>query len=990
MPMNPRRLPLPLSLRSAAGDAELELARSLIDNAQSGMYLVQDGLICYANPATARLLGWPEGSLAGQAHSVVVAPEFRARAELAIQRRLAGKTGRSGDLRCLRQDGSVLDVRVLARRVSHQERPAVLVTLLDNSELKNALRRAEWSAGMMARTEALCCAGSFEVNLQSGRLRLSAGLLALLGLPEDADPDALLEALPWVPADEQAYVAGIWRNASIDEPFEFRHRVLHADGQRRVVVHRGQLDSDQRGVALLQDVTVQLESAQRIQDLATHHEITGLPNRSWLLDQTDAAIQSAHWDGRKVALLVFDLPRIAEIKASMGFGAGDTLCRALAARLQQARRDGEQVAQLADTEFAVLLTVAADSDSDHDHDSDGDGDGESLRERAQLLRQQLEAPVRLGSTDVYARCLVGIAVFPSHGQTAGRLLECAQTARLDVIGGAGVAFFRPESALPAMRAMRIESALWQALDRQELALHYQPQIDLDSGAICGAEALLRWHSTDLGAVSPSEFIPVAERSGIIGMIGDWVLLQACRQLVAWRAEGLPAVRVAVNLAAGQLQQPDFAQRLQALLLNTGADPAYLGIELTEGMVMTDIEGAAATLRAVKAIGVQVSLDDFGTGFSSLSCLSRLPIDVVKIDRSFVRDVTADAQDVSVTRTIIHMTHGLQMRVLAEGVETEGQLSLLVAAGCDEVQGFWFSRPLPAAEFAMMLREGKRLPERHVRQPGGPRRRTLLLVDDEDNILSALKRLLRRDGYHILCARSAAEGLQRLAEEDVDVIVSDQRMPGMTGVEFLHRARDLYPDTFRLVLSGFTELQSIIDAVNQGAIYKFLTKPWDDELLRGHVADAFRQKGLADENRRLARQIDSASADLAALNDRLARTLAQQTAQAELLAASAGNLREVFDLLPIAAIGLDGDGSLNFANREAERLLPVLSGLLGLPVVGALPAALLAPMAGDAVQGLHLTLAGARFEARLQALPGNSSSCGRLVLLLPCTDPDRLP
>ena len=983
MPMNPRHLPL--SLRSAAGNAELELApaRSLSDNAQSAMYLVQDGLICYANPAMARLLGWPEGSLEGQAHAVVVAPEFRAHAELAIQRRLAGKTGQPGDLRCLRQDGSCLDVRVLARRVSHQARPAVLVTLLDISELKNALRRAEWSAGMMARTEALCCAGSFEVNLQSGRLRLSAGLLALLGLPEDAEQDALLDALPWVPADEQAYVAGLWRNASIDEPFEFRHRVLHADGQRRVVLHRGQLGIDKRGVALLQDVTAQVESAQRIQDLATHHEITGLPNRSWLLDQADAAIQSAHWDGRKVALLVFDLPRIAEVKASMGFGAGDTLCMALAARLQQARRDGEQVAQLADTEFAVLLAAAADSDSD------SDGDGKSLRERAQLLRQQLEAPVRLGSTDVYARCLVGIAAYPNHGQTAERLLECAQTARLDVTSGAGVAFFRPESALPAMRAMRIESALWQALDRQELALHYQPQIDLDSGAICGAEALLRWHSADLGAVSPSEFIPVAERSGIIGAIGDWVLLQACHQLVAWRAEGLPAVRVAVNLAAGQLQQPDFAQRLQALLLNTGADPAYLGIELTESMVMTDVEGAAATLRAVKAIGVQVSLDDFGTGFSSLSCLSRLPIDVVKIDRSFVRDLTADAQDVSVTRTIIHMTHGLQMRVLAEGVETEGQLSLLVAAGCDEVQGFWFSRPLPAAEFATMLRAGKRLPERHVRQPGGPRRRTLLLVDDEDNILSALKRLLRRDGYHIVCARSAAEGLQRLAEEDVDVIVSDQRMPGMTGVEFLHRARDLYPHTFRLVLSGFTELQSIIDAVNQGAIYKFLTKPWDDELLRGHVADAFRQKGLADENRRLARQVDSASADLAALNDRLARTLAQQTAQAELLAASAGNLREVFDLLPIAVIGLDGDGSLNFANREAERLLPVLGGLLGLPVAGALPAALLAPMAGDAVQGLRLTLAGARFEARLQALPGNPITCGRLVLLLPCTDPERL-
>jgi EAL domain-containing protein (putative c-di-GMP-specific phosphodiesterase class I)/FixJ family two-component response regulator len=458
--------------------------------------------------------------------------------------------------------------------------------------------------------------------------------------------------------------------------------------------------------------------------------------------------------------------------------------------------------------------------------------------------------------------------------------------------------------------------------------------------------------------------------------------QACRQIAAWRRAGLPPLRISVNLASSQLQQPDLAGRVQALLLETGADPACLGVELTESMVMADVDRAATTLRAIKAMGVQISLDDFGTGFSSLSYLSRLPIDVVKVDRSFVRDVTAAPQDVSVTRAIIHMTHGLQMRALAEGVETEGQLSLLVAAGCDEFQGWWFSKALSANDFEALVRSGKQLPERYVRRPAGGRERTLLLVDDEENILAALKRLLRRDGYRIVTASSAEQGLLRLAEQEVDVIVSDQRMPGMTGVEFLHRAKDLYPNTLRLVLSGYTELQSIIDAVNEGAIYKFLTKPWDDERLRGHVAEAFRQKELADDNRRLASQVDSANADLAALNERLARTLAQQREQGELLAASAGSLRDVFDDLPLAVLGLDADGLLAFINREAERLLPALGALLGDTVAEWLPPELWQWPAGDEPPQRVVQLQGQSFKVLSRPLPASGTACGRLLLLLP--------
>ncbi len=838
--------------------------------------------------------------------------------------------------------------------------------------LARAQQRAEWSARMLARTEALCRAGSFEFAWPDGRLLVSAGLQQLVGAAPGAHTADSLDALAWVPEEERAYVAGIWRNAVADEPFEFQHRVVAADGSRLVVLHRGLRGADGRGVAMLQDITAQQEAAQRIQSLALHHDVTGLPNRAGLLDQIDAAMHAAGWavDAGGLALLALDLPRIAEVKSSMGFGAADALAMALAARLRGEDQPGVFAAHLAETEFALCIEMPAGLTR------------EAVLERARSLCERLEQPVHLGATEVHAQCRIGVAFFPGDADAPATLLEHAQTARLGLPDGQGVAAFRPDSSSRARREMEVEAALWRALQRDEFVLHYQPKVDLRSGQICGAEGLLRWHSAELGAVSPGEFIPIAERSGLIGAVGDWVLRRACVEAAAWRRAGLRPVRISVNLAASQLQRRDLAERVQALLVETGADPAWLGVELTESMVMADVAGATATLRALKAVGVEISLDDFGTGYSSLSSLSRLPIDVVKVDRSFVRDVTADAQDVSVTRAIIHMTHGLQMRALAEGVESEGQLSLLVAAGCDELQGYWFSPAVDAGAFCEMVRDGRRLPERYVRRPGA-RQRTLLLVDDEDNILAALKRLLRRDGYRIVTATSAAEGLQRLAETEVDVIVSDQRMPGMTGVEFLHRAKDLYPETLRLVLSGYTELQSIIDAVNEGAIYKFLTKPWDDERLRGHVAEAFRQKELADENRRLAARVDSANADLARLNEQLGRLLAQQRSQAELLAASANTMRGVFDELPIAVLGLDADGTLSFINREAERLLPVLARHLGEDVGALLPAGALAPLPPAAsVACAPACIEGRRLRLLARLLPGADGARGRLLLGLP--------
>jgi len=958
----PQRGRAPLSAQDAV---------ELIEHSQTGHFVVQDDRIVYANPTLATLLGWTVEALVGQPLDVMTPPEQRDRAREVVARRLAGKTGRPGQTPCLRRDGSRLDSRIVATAVRFGGRPAVLVALQDVTEMTTASRQARWNAEMLSQTESLCRSGSFELSLPDGTLAMSQGLCQLVEEPAAA-ADACIDDLVWIPPDERAYVAGIWRGAVLGEPFEFQHRILTRSGQRLIVLHRGRVECDEagqlRGVALLQDITAQRNAELRLQELATHDEVTGLSNRAAFIDRLDAAMVAAGWDERAVVLLAIDIPRIAELRDKMGFGAGDALAMTLASRLQEQCRDGETVAQLGNDEFGLMLELPrelADVES-------------AVRARTASLREALEAPVRIASTETFARCVIGVACFPGDAQAPAQLIELAQTARLRATSDSPVVLYRPDSNVRAVREMRIEALLRQAIADDELELHYQPQVDMATGRIVGAEALLRWTSAAIGTVSPVEFIPVAERTGLIGPVGDWVLHRACHQIARWRAEGVPSVRIGVNLSPMQLQRRDLASHIQSVVLAAGIDPSLLGLEVTEGTVMADVAHAASILHEVKALGIEVSLDDFGTGFSSLSCLRSLPIDVVKVDRSFVHDVTASPEDVSVTRAIIMMAHGLQLKVLAEGVETEGQLSLLAANRCDYIQGYCFSPALPADGFAALLREARTLPERFVTRVR--KARTLLLVDDEEHILSSLKRLLRRDGYHIVTACDAATGLARLAETEVDVIVSDQRMPGMTGVEFLRRAKELYPGTVRMVLSGYTEIQSILDAINEGAIYKFLTKPWDDARLREHVVEAFRQKELADENRRLSRQVESANAEFQSLNARLQTLLVQQHEEAELLSLAASSTREALDALPAGVIVIDADGTLAYANEEARRIVPQAAEFLGEPADEALPAEMWPTLARGDRPDCLIDVGTRRLRVRQRPLRGQNGAAGRILLL----------
>jgi EAL domain-containing protein (putative c-di-GMP-specific phosphodiesterase class I)/CheY-like chemotaxis protein len=522
--------------------------------------------------------------------------------------------------------------------------------------------------------------------------------------------------------------------------------------------------------------------------------------------------------------------------------------------------------------------------------------------------------------------------------------------------------------------LKMESDLRNALERAEFVLHYQPQADLCSGQVVGMEALIRWNHPERGMILPGSFIGFAEKCGLIEAIGAWVLRTACAQVRQWQDMGLGAYRIGVNLSALQLSSGGFAQLVETALAEAGLPAERLNLELPESLLVNDVENVVTLLNRLNALGVQLTIDDFGTGYSSLAYLKRFPIDVLKIDRSFVKEILTDPHDAAISDAIISMAHSLGIRVIAEGIESEGQCEFLARNMCDEMQGQLFAPALPAQQVEALLRAGRCLPKHLLRMHRQPRR--LLLVDDEPSILSALKRQMRRDGYEILTATGGREGLDLLARQSIDVIVSDQRMPGMTGVEFLRTVKTLYPETVRIVLSGFTELQSVTDAVNEGAIYKFLTKPWDDDQLREHVAKAFEHKEMADENSRLNLEVRAANQELAHANRRLEELLQQQQQQIQRGEVTLDIVREALLHVPLPVIGVDDDGVVVFVNTAAQALFAGKGSLLGGDAAALMPEVWAA--AGERPGGAAID--GATYDVMARAMGHGTQSRGRLIIL----------
>ena len=446
-------------------------------------------------------------------------------------------------------------------------------------------------------------------------------------------------------------------------------------------------------VVVFRDVSAAHAMAAQMTHSAEHDYLTGLPNRMLLNDRIEQAIVLARRHSTRLAVLFLDLDGFKHINDSLGHPIGDQLLRSVAGRLVQCARSSDTVSRQGGDEFVVLLSEILQPE-------------DAVLAASRMLKAVAEAH-SIDQHDLHVTTSIGVSIFPEDGRDAQTLIQNADTAMYQAKenGRQSYQYFKPEMNARAVERQSLEESLRRALLRDELSLHYQPKINFKTGAITGAEALLRWNHPTRGMVPPATFIPVAEDCGLIVPIGKWVLRQACAQAQAWATAGLPPTSIAVNVSARQLRDAGFLEGLFAILGQTGLDPRSLELELTESVLMTHAESAAAILKTVRAWGIQVAVDDFGTGYSSLSYLRKFQIDALKIDQSFVGAITAVDSDTSIVTAVLSMARSLNLRVVAEGVETMAQSSFLRSHECDEAQGYYFSRPVPSDRFASLLVHG---------------------------------------------------------------------------------------------------------------------------------------------------------------------------------------------------------------------------------------------------------------------------------------------
>ncbi|AOE83124.1 diguanylate cyclase [Pseudomonas sp. TCU-HL1] len=560
---------------------------------------------------------------------------------------------------------------------------------------------------------------------------------------------------------------------------------------------------------------------------ASHDVLTGLPNRSLLEDRLRQGWQISRRYDRQLAVIFIDLDGFKPINDSMGHVVGDLMLIEVGSRLSQQVRAGDTVSRLGGDEFILVLPDLAHA--------------EDVLNVADRVIESVSRPYNIEGHELHVTASLGIAISERELEQPLQLIQQADLAMYKAKneGRNCYQWYTSDLEQKVNERVTLRNALQKAIDTNDFTLNYQPQIDGRTGKVTGYEALLRWKHPQLGNVSPAQFIPIAEQTGQIIPLSEWVLATACRTCRRLLDLGLSGTAVAVNISAVHFQRNNFVDSIRHILQEARLPAELLELEITETVLLADAERAIARLQELKILGVRLSIDDFGTGFSSLNYLKHLPIDKVKIDRAFVQEIISDHHDAAITQGIISMAHLLRIKVIAEGVETESQYAFLNKSRCDEYQGYYFARPMPFEQLEAFLREHQTRPAGYLKSLSAEKtKQTLLLLDDEENILRAMTRVLRRDGYQILTATRAQDAFGLLAKYEVQVILSDQRMPEMSGTEFLSRVKDLYPDTVRMVLSGYTDLKTVTDAINQGAIYKFLTKPWDDNQLRSTVSEAF--------------------------------------------------------------------------------------------------------------------------------------------------------
>ena len=582
--------------------------------------------------------------------------------------------------------------------------PAVVTRALHEDTVRRKLKLTELSLrqseARLARAQKIARMGSWEWNLDSGEIYWSDELYHIFGL-QPGDPAVINTEWLYsliVPLDLPVFKKAILNSLKTCQPFNVVYRITTHNTGEIVVTSQGEVECDEAGRPCILsgttlDITARIKAESEIQQLINYDTLTGLPNRSLLHDRLQQAIAQSARDKTLLGVLVLDLDRFKSINETLGHRAGDKLLKSIGSRLQACVRESDTLARLGGDEFVVLLVGVAHEDG--------------LTIVAKKILAIVSEPVYIDGHEIYSTCSIGIAVYPLDGDDSHTLLKHADLAMYQAkeLDRNNFQFFSRDMNIKVLERMMLENSMRKALDRDEFFLVYQPQVDARTGKITGMEALLRWQHPDLGLLAPDKFIYLAEDNGFIISLGEWVLRSACRQNKIWQDQGLPAVRVAVNLSAKQFGQYHLDEVIASTLLDTGLDPRWLELEITESTIMKDAEKNTAILQRFKEMGISLAIDDFGTGYSSLSYLKLFPLTRLKIDRAFVRDITTNPDDAAIARIIIDIASTLKLSVIAEGVETRAQMQFLSFNNCVEMQGYLFSRPVRAEEFAKLLEYG---------------------------------------------------------------------------------------------------------------------------------------------------------------------------------------------------------------------------------------------------------------------------------------------